>query len=113
MYIAINNPSLKVFWTLGICLDRSNLLAVCLLKISPNNIQNTLGEECTVVIENIVLSSDEIYYTKVLQNHPRTTTKNPLAFDDAKKIAKQIKYSADSNAKEYEKDIQYIKFEVK
>jgi len=83
------------------------------LIMTPVDIQNNSGEDCTVVVENIVLANGEIYSTKVLQNHPRTTTKNPLAFEDAIHISKQIKYSADPNAKEYEKDIKFIRFELK
>lgn len=79
----------------------------------PTNIPNPSGEEGTVAVEITVLPSGEIYSVKVLASHARTTTNNPQHLSDAKKIAKQIKYSADANAKEYEKDIKYIRFEVK
>jgi hypothetical protein len=79
----------------------------------PTNIPNPSGEEGTVAVEITVLPSGEIYSVKVLASHARTTTNNPQHLSDAKKIAKQIKYSADGNAKEYEKDIKFIKFEVK
>ena len=79
----------------------------------PTNIPNPSGEEGTVAVEITVLPSGAIHSVKVLASHSRTTTNNPIHLSDAKKIAMQIKYSADGNAKEYEKDIKFIRFEVK